>query len=326
MALLIAGIDEAGYGPMLGPLCVGLSVFHVAGAGPDDAIDLWSRLSRGVCRTPGDARRRIPVADSKKLKAGGSIAELERTALCFLAQTNREPTTDVDLLDTLGASIASRDWYCGDPRPIPAEAAINEIRTASNLLRTAMAGAGVDVCCLRCTSLDERAFNSLIASAGTKAACTQMCLGGHLRRIFELARAEPHAARPAQTTHVHVTCDRLGGRTTYATLLQIEIPDAHIATIDESPEASRYAVDADGVSAVVEFRVKAEDASLPVALASILAKYTRELAMNRFNAYWRTRCPHIKPTAGYVTDARRWLEDIAGIATKDEVAAMVRTR
>lgn len=325
MTILLAGIDEAGYGPMLGPLCVGLSVFRLAEAAHDDAVDLWTRLSRGVCRSPGDARRRIAVADSKKLKTGGSVAELERTALCFLARNNREPTTDLDLLDTLGASLAPR-WYSGDPRPIPVEARISEIKTASNLLRTAMATASVEVVALRCATLDEHAFNSLVASAGTKAACTQACLGGHLRCIFDIARAEPLASNPSPTTHVRVTCDRLGGRAAYAPLLRTELPDARIDTLEESHEASRYSLHVDGVTGVIEFRVRAEDASLPVALASILAKYTRELAMTRFNAYWQSRCPALKPTAGYVTDARRWLDDLAAYASPAEIAAMVRTR
>lgn len=63
---------------------------------------------------------------------------------------------------------------------------------------------------------------------------------------------------------------------------------------------------------------------LPVALASMIAKYVRELAMHRFNRYWSKRMPELKPTAGYTLDARRWLADAAQVITKEERAVMVR--
>ena len=69
MALLLAGIDEAGYGPTLGPLCVGMTLFRVRDWEPgQEAPDLWKLLSGTVCKKPSDARRRIPIADSKALK------------------------------------------------------------------------------------------------------------------------------------------------------------------------------------------------------------------------------------------------------------------
>ena len=74
----------------------------------------------------------------------------------------------------------------------------------------------------------------------------------------------------------------------------------------------------------VQFRPEAEEAHLPVALASMTAKMVRELSMSRFNRYWCARMPELKPTAGYVQDARRWLEDLDGVMYDDEREAMVR--
>ena len=49
---------------------------------------------------------------------------------------------------------------------------------------------------------------------------------------------------------------------------------------------------------------------LPAALASMFAKYTRELTMDAFNAWWAQHLPEIKPTAGYPQDAKRFLAEI----------------
>jgi ribonuclease HII len=63
----------------------------------------------------------------------------------------------------------------------------------------------------------------------------------------------------------------------------------------------------------LSFRVKADATSLPVALASMLAKFLREACMDCFNAWWRQRLPALRPTAGYPQDAVRFLADLAPI-------------
>ncbi|HKE01306.1 MAG TPA: hypothetical protein VKE69_09875, partial [Planctomycetota bacterium] len=61
-----AGIDEAGFGPMFGPLCIGYSVFEV----PDGVGCLRSAL-RGTCGGRGrGGDPRVPVRDSKLLHQG----------------------------------------------------------------------------------------------------------------------------------------------------------------------------------------------------------------------------------------------------------------
>ncbi|MEX0586448.1 MAG: DnaJ C-terminal domain-containing protein, partial [Pirellulales bacterium] len=52
------------------------------------------------------------------------------------------------------------------------------------------------------------------------------------------------------------------------------------------------------------------EAHLPAALASMVAKYLRELIMRAFNAFWSTHVPGIRPTAGYFNDARRFKDEI----------------
>ncbi|MFN8706319.1 MAG: hypothetical protein ACK50J_06520, partial [Planctomyces sp.] len=50
---------------------------------------------------------------------------------------------------------------------------------------------------------------------------------------------------------------------------------------------------------------------LPVALASMVSKYIREVLMVRLNAFWQNQVPDLKPTKGYPLDAKRFRDQIA---------------
>ena len=78
----------------------------------------------------------------------------------------------------------------------------------------------------------------------------------------------------------------------------------------------------------VAFAPKADQRSFPTALASCLAKYARELCMGAFNEFWSQRAPALRPTAGYTTDARRWLQDAGSLLADSGVARelMIRQR
>ncbi|MFQ5496105.1 MAG: hypothetical protein ACE5EX_12075, partial [Phycisphaerae bacterium] len=58
------------------------------------------------------------------------------------------------------------------------------------------------------------------------------------------------------------------------------------------------------------FTQSGEAHQMPVALASMLSKYLREVLMACFNAYWADRVPGVKATAGYYQDGLRFLKDI----------------
>ena len=62
----------------------------------------------------------------------------------------------------------------------------------------------------------------------------------------------------------------------------------------------------------IEFRFQPKgERHLPTALASMTAKYLRELAMRPFNAFWQRHVPELRPTAGYNSDAKRFIAEIA---------------
>jgi ribonuclease HII len=60
----------------------------------------------------------------------------------------------------------------------------------------------------------------------------------------------------------------------------------------------------------VGFRVRSEQ-FLPAALASMIAKYLREVCMRPFNDFWCARVPGLRPTAGYPTDSHRFKAEIS---------------
>lgn len=394
MGLIYCGIDEAGYGPMLGPLCVGFSAFRVADWDPQDgAPDLWKLLEAAVCRAAGDKRARIAVADSKKLKLSNQLktkhplTHLERGVLAFgglvgastpgdtglpgatgrspvpnlqtppappddphwssTSGTRDAPSLDSDhaLFSALGSHLEPHPWYGGDPIALPLACSPSQLAIARNTLALACEGAGVEPVALACITVGETEFNEVVRTGGSKAHVTGHCFARYLRRVVE--------RWGGGADEVRVVCDRHGGRTSYADMIEAALRglDCTVETLEESDRCSRYAVHAPGATGHspvpnlqpppapsddphwsstsgarihIQFRPEAEDAHLPVALASMAAKLVRELAMGRFNRYWCARNPELKPTAGYVQDARRWLDDLEGVLCDDEREAMVR--
>jgi hypothetical protein len=320
MGLIYAGIDEAGYGPMLGPLCVGMSVFRVTDwrAG-DPAPDLWDRLKPAVVRTAKQAAKGgVAFGDSKKLKLSNQSAtrhpltHLERGVLSILGARPDAtvPERDADLFGELGVNLGPGAWYGGEPGPLPCTTTADLIRIEAAQIRAAMRRAGIELLALRVVATDEPAFNKMLQQNRSKASVVEAGLEAHMRQAL---------AGVADDDCLRIVSDRQGGRTHYGEVLGRVF--GLVEAEEESPRASRYRVD--GRHGVI-LHSEAEDAHLPVALASMAAKLVRELAMARFNRYWTQRMPELKPTAGYVQDARRWLDDARALITKEERELMVR--
>ncbi|MEL7474599.1 MAG: hypothetical protein AAGK04_14880, partial [Planctomycetota bacterium] len=323
MKLLYVGIDEAGYGPMLGPLCVGLAgvvidTFDPAGGAPD----LWERLRDAVCKAPRDKARRIAINDSKALKLSNQgkrhpLTHLERGVLSALGGSI---STDAELFDALGAKPGEGPWYGGPELVLPLASTSDAIGLDANRLSHASANAGIRFVDLRCHITSERAFNAMVRETGTKAATTASAFMAALKRV---AASDEARGVIESGGAVRVVCDRLGGRLSYIPLLE-RAGTLGVRSIEESPRACVYDLSLSGTEMRVVFMPEADAGHLPVALASMIAKLVRELMMLRFNRYWSARMPELKPTAGYTTDARRWLADAGEILTDAERKALVR--
>ena len=307
--LVYAGIDEAGYGPMLGPLCVACCAFVLEGADPvAGPPDLWSILSDALCRSKRDSRKRIAIDDSKRLKGANTsktthpLAHLERGVLAFIAEEGGLPADDAALFDRLGVELADRPWYASRI-DLPVAWSADELHIASARLHRAMGWAGVSCPLLRCRAIDPHDFNEGVARMGRKSAVN---FDAAMRHVDAVWRAFPHV-------HPRVIVDRQGGRIGYLRPLQMIWPDAHIRIIAESDEVSRYRLERAGSLLTISFHRESEGRHLPAALASMTAKYVRELHMARLNRFFIGHMPELKPTAGYVQDGRRYLRDIAPV-------------
>ncbi|MCO5169250.1 MAG: hypothetical protein M9894_23140 [Planctomycetes bacterium] len=336
--MIVAGLDEAGYGPKLGPLTVGWTAFHVAPGRGRPRVEppcLWEKLG-GAVRHVGDGDpAKLWIADSKEIKPRkDGLKQLELALLAFLGgrsigpagdaagrATTPPPGTLAALLEALGqppARYAAIPWY-GDLGAVRVPAFSWSGEVAARALRVVECGAraGVSFAGAAARVLDEHVYNQQVAACQNKAAV----LGD---TFVDLARA----LRAAFEGPIDLSCDKQGGRAAYADMLARAFPGCPLVVDHEEPERSRYRVETPRGPLRVTFRPEAERTSLPVALASMTCKYLREMFMLRLNEWFAARVPGIEPTAGYGSDATRWLVDVQPALPRLGVPleALVRSR
>lgn len=303
--LIYAGIDEAGYGPLMGPLCVACSHWSIdAASNPHAPPDLWKVLSRAVCKSNKDRRGRIAINDSKKLKGNGTngvhpMRTIERGVLAALslASTGEPITDDCDLFRRVSAVEPSTTapWYSGSINlPWACDAA--HIQIASAMLRRAALDASVIGYAMACETIDAEEINHAAQRGLVKTSVPWTLLINHVTKL----RAQWSSAS------IRVAADRQSGRMRYLDDLLRAFPRDRICILGENERESIYQLD--GVnSMVISFTVEGERNHLPIALASMTAKYVRELWMARLNRWFAERVTNLQPTAGYVTDGRRFV-------------------
>lgn len=299
---LVVGIDEAGYGPTLGPLVVAATLWNVR---PQLVkADFWHLLRDSVKRAARRGQSHLAVDDSKTVynrKKG--LSTLERPVLAFASAAGLEcPTLDA-LLMQLGARLEQANglpWYRDLRRPLPTDRARSKYEAVARRLLGCMLKAGVVCCGLRAEVVTEDRFNGRVAATRNKAAVVS-------EQVLRLIQS---AADRTGDQDLIVRVDRLGGRTNYRGLLSMAFPQRHVHIVEVSPDRSRYRLASANNDWFIEFAVDADEHHLPVALASMLAKYLREVLMQGFNAYWKDRLESLRPTAGYYADARRFLAEI----------------
>ncbi|MFH1730821.1 MAG: hypothetical protein ABIF82_04115 [Planctomycetota bacterium] len=309
---VLIGIDEAGYGPVLGPLVVSSAAFDVPEAAGED---LWQVLAPAVARTRREAAGRLIVADSKAVySAARGLADLERSVLSFLAAAGTRPATFHELLGTLcedAGALCSASWWSDCALPASAASA----RIGASAAALASAPGGVRFLGLHSQVVPTGPFNELI--------------GRHRNKSVLLFHQNMLLIGRAMKRHdgdLSFVIDKHGGRHYYAPLLSANFFGRTVRTLHQSPESSAYEVALPGRTLRLTFIEKADVAYLPAALASMACKYVRELFMMCFNAYWCGRVKGLAPTAGYAADSSRFVDAIRPFFGDADEREIVRLR
>ena len=295
------GIDEAGYGPNMGPLVMSAVTAQGPSGAPDP--DLWQDLVLCVDRA-GGARDRLWIDDSKRVTQGKDGIQRLVAVTLALAKTlhpelaGQQKLSRDELLAALGAgSTADGEWDLWQIQP--------EDTTLANwdvvpILKPSTAF--WELIATHVQVVGPRAFNAGLIQHQNKATVHFEAFGKLLKGVWESAAG----------CTVRVNSDKHGGRHFYHAALMDLFPGLWIERGEEGPEMSRYAIHAEDRNLILQLAPRSDASDGLVALASIVSKCLREIWMKDFNRFWINQFPKLKPTAGYPVDARRFRQSIEG--------------
>jgi ribonuclease HII len=301
MAVLV-GIDEAGYGPLLGPLVVSSAAFEI----PDELLkaDMWRLLADSVGRKRLRLGGRLLINDSKlAYNKSIGITHLQRTVLAVLKCLGQNPRTIGELLAILCPDCLERlggyAWYqrldlCRLKADEAAVAIASEV-FGRNLAKHRIRPLWLKSCCL-----DVAHYNRMVQNVKNKSNVLFTAAMFLIQHAFENLRGPM----------LQILVDRQGGRTNYTAGLRRMFPELELQVLREDSSDSSYELRDKDKMMRLHFVVGADERFLPVALASMVCKYVRELLNEQMNNYFLSFNPALRPTAGYWKDGLRFVEDI----------------
>jgi|688.fasta_scaffold294171_2 ribonuclease HII len=320
---LVMGLDEAGYGPNLGPLVIALTCWSL-----DSKLDVLRGLEpfapefQAIPWNPQATY--LPFGDSKKIyHAGAGHLGLWETLRFFCSLSAQDCHWETWAADDC-SRVESRPWYASrlEPATFPATTTLenqeNQEKQKLSAKRSKqslkkLSKLGIHFHGFRMRIYDEWFFNQECTRCGNKSnllgEATVVLAWKTLREFLDMY--------PGKWSEVEIYFDRQGGRKHYAGLLShgYSLIDSLSAVpwlevLEETPRVSRYATVVGETPVSIRFQVEG-DSLFPSALASIAAKWSREQLMGRLTRYWKEITGDaIRPTAGYAVDAKRFENEI----------------
>lgn len=305
MARLI-GMDEAGLGPNYGPFVVAITVWDVPT--PPQKFNFWKAFDKVLTNSPEPDETRLHVADSKEVfQPHRGYAALERGVLSALRLLGHAPRSFDELRQVLteATSLSEHEASFHDCH-LPLDSESHDFSIVDTW-HDCCERHGTRLRAIKAAIVHPPQFNRLIREYDNKSLLVS-------RVAFQLLRA----VWTPDETETFIIGDKHGGRNRYDHLLAEVLDGEMIFRMEEGADRSDYRVG----KTVLRFQPRAEEHG-PVALASMTAKYVRELVMTQFNQFWAKQIDGLKPTQGYPNDAHRFREQIAetqqrlGIADDD---------
>jgi len=306
----IIGIDEAGYGPNLGPFVMTSVACRVPEA--LTGADLWQVLRAAVRRHHEPDDGRLVVEDSKLLYSGNNaLRDLEKNVLAALLPWS--PGASLGLADYLDracpaarSELAGECWFVGTST-LPVLVEPEDYLPAAERFTVACQEGQVMWGLVRSQVVCPGSFNALVDRWGSKGAVLGLSL-------IELVRC--NHGQDDDNEPMYFFVDKHGGRNNYAAMLQHALPEGMVLAHEEGRDRSVYSVVGLERTLRLCFEPRADGSYLCVALASMVSKYLRELLMLEFNRFWQTHLPDLKPTAGYPGDSARFYTAIKPVAKR----------
>lgn len=317
---LVLGLDEAGYGPNLGPLVIGLSCWTLESK--FDVLQGLDPFSPEFVAMPFHPEADyLPLGDSKKIYQPNSGHKgLVETLRFFSSISHQECRWQSWVPEDLNR-VESRPWYKSrleTDEQLITEATKSKGDKKFDAMRRRQAlkklsTLGIKFHGFRMRIYDELYFNQECLRCGNKS----NLLGEATVALAWKTLLECVESNPGKWKEFEIYFDRQGGRKHYAGLLghgfgmiDSQLPTPWIEVLEETPQVSRYRTVIGNTPVSIRFQVEG-DSLFPSALSSMAAKWSREELMGRLNRYWaEITGGAVRPTAGYAVDAKRFENEI----------------
>lgn len=278
--MLVTGVDENGLGPRLGPLV---------------ATSLTIEIPRYARSALCERGLGLGLSDSKATGGFGRMAFIESVALGLLAAVpDRASPRDADgLLERVFPEVRPRVRSCCPDPPtaaqcwsvdLPLPAFGGDLAFGRDLVEQLIGRSHI-----RIADIQSRIACAGVLNAHSVAGRNKLDVD---LELFEELIYEVHRRHGAPLL---VVCGMIGGIRDYAARFT-RFDEGGVRTLRGGRGQRRYEVDGIGQ---VRFEVDADARHLPVALASIVGKYVREVCMRRIGEFYQRGVPGLTLASGY---------------------------